>query len=164
MSRRPGRSWCNAVSHDVWQRDFDELRARRPTSWAPWVGDRVLVVPAWVGRVFGQVTIAFGRLMVSRSILDAPAYVRRFLLARAWGRVVRGHLLASVGVLLCAGAAALIGADRGFDEVALAAALSGVVWIGWLGLSKRLTEADAVAASLVGDAGVRAGRRWRRRR
>lgn len=117
-----------------------------------------------VGRVFGLVTIAFGRLMVSRAILGAPAYVRRFLLARAWGRVVRGHLLASVGVLLCAGAAALIGADRGFDEVALAAALSGVIWLGWLGLRKRTDEADAVAASLVGDAGVRAGRRWRRRR
>ncbi|KZC39881.1 hypothetical protein RHOFW510R12_01150 [Rhodanobacter sp. FW510-R12] len=152
------------MTHALWQRDFDDLRSRRPTRWAPWVGERVIVVPPLVGRLFGLVTIAFGRLMVSQAVLDAPAYVRRFLLARAWGRVVRGHLLASVGVLLCGGAAALIAADRGFDEVALAAALSGVVWIGWLGLSKRLTEADAVAASLVGDAGVRAGRRWRRRR
>lgn len=102
--------------------------------------------------------------MVSRTILGAPAYVRRFLLARAWGRVVSGHLLASVGVLLCAGAAVLIGADRGFDEVALAAALSGVIWLGWLGRRKRTEEADAVAVTLVGDAGVGAGRRWRRRR
>ncbi|UJJ60565.1 hypothetical protein [Rhodanobacter denitrificans] len=148
------------MSRERWQQDFDELRSRRPTRWAPWIGVHIVVVPAIVGRVFGLVTIAFGYLMVSRAILGAPAYVRRFLLARAWGRVVRGHLLASIGVLLCAGAAALIGADRGFDEVALAAALSGVVWLGWLGLSKRVREADAVAASLVGDAGVRAGRRW----
>ena len=123
----------------------------------------MLVVPSLVGRVIGHVTIAFGHLMVSQAIIGAPAYVRRFLLAQAWGRVVRGHLLASIGVLLCAGAAVLIGADRGFDEIALAAALSGVTWLGWLGLNKRTLEADAVAASLVGDAGVRAGRRWRRR-
>lgn len=149
------------MSLELWQKDFDELRARRPTRWGPWVSSRVVAAPWIVSALFGDVTVAFGRLMVRRALLGAPSYARRSLLAIAWGRVVRGHLVASAGVLICLGAFLLLGAIRGAELVTCSAGIGMAVWLAWLGLRRRESEADDEAGRLVGPRGVRAALLWR---
>ncbi len=151
------------MSLDLWQRDFDELRARRPTRWGAWVSPRVSIAPWIVAAIFGDVTVAFGRLMIKRGLLGAPAYARRSLLAIAWGRVVRGHLLASAGMLICLGAFLVLGAVRGAELVACSAGVGVAVWVAWLGLRRRKSEADDEASRLVGPKGLLAAVIWRGR-
>lgn len=134
-----------------------------PTAWAPWVARDIVVVNSFVGRVVGHVSIAFGHLVVSEVLMGAPTYARRSLVAAAWGRVVRGHLIAVIGSLACFGAAAVIGRVAGTELLGFVVAFGGVISLAWLATARRAREAESIAARIVGQSGVAASRTWRSR-
>lgn len=138
------------------QAEYDELQRRRPSRLALLASKRVAVLPDWALRLYGGAAVLYRWTCVSRSMLDAPADIRRALLAHEWGHIARGHYLAALAALILL-LAYITSPSRGGALIALL--LLAPVML-WLIHPRREDEADDVAVELVGVDQYHAALTW----
>lgn len=150
----------------LWQAELDHVRVKRPSILGKPVRMAIKVLNSTAGRRCGGARYAKGSIGISVDVLNAPDYVRRYLVAHEWGHVVRGHgfvryayLVVSVGLY-----------PLGYQALTKPGSVGGSLWIVlvlflacallWMRSQKREYEADAVAVELNGLAETRSACAW----
>lgn len=73
------------------QAEYAELQRLRPSSLSFLASHRLVVLPDWFMRFYGGAAVLYRWTCIGNSLLDAPAEVRKAMLAHEWGHLARGH-------------------------------------------------------------------------
>lgn len=138
-------------------------RTGRGRAWL--ASSRLVILPHWFMRRFGGAAAIWRWTCISRELVDnAPADVRRAVIAHEWGHAYSGHCVATIGSLvlaLCYAVSSTMSAGSipwGLANIAMLAAIGTMLL--WALHPKREFEADSIAVSLVGSAAMAAALRW----
>lgn len=144
------------ASADQAQIEYAELQRRRPSRLAFLASPRLVILPDRIMRLYGGAAVLYRWTCIGRGLLDAPADVRKAMLAHEWGHVSLGHSLVTTTALV----ALLVYLLHTAVATALVALLVVGVCFFWVTQHRRELEADDVAIALVGARRMADGLAW----